>query len=298
MKPRVLIAGCGYVGTALGELLREECSVWGLRRSPQKALPAAGMQVICTDLSSEISAATIPEAIDYAVFSISAEERTRESYERSYLHCFHNLASALRRSSPGLKRMLYVSSTSVYQQHCGEWVDEASPTEPSDFPGQVMLAAEHAALSAGFPATIVRFSGIYGPGRERMIQQVAAGTAGYDPGVCEYTNRIHREDCAAALRHLMFLAEPEAICLASDRQPCTRNELFTFLADALGVAAAPDKGAGPVKTAGKRCCSLRLQRSGFTFKYPSFREGYGALIAQRLRERDGQSAVVANNNRC
>jgi nucleoside-diphosphate-sugar epimerase len=146
-----------------------------------------------------------------------------------------------------------------------------------------MLEAEHLLLRGPFPASILRLGGVYGPGRERLIERVRRGTAVCIEGPPVYSNRIHRDDCAAALRHLMGLPGPDPLYLGVDREPVEECTVFRWLAAELGVPP-PRVEETPGSTASrrrgnKRCSSAKLIRSGYVFRYPTFREGYGALLA-------------------
>jgi nucleoside-diphosphate-sugar epimerase len=111
-----------------------------------------------------------------------------------------------------------VSSTSVYGQQKGEWVDETSPTEPTGFAGKRLLESEQVLRDGPFRGTVVRFGGIYGPRRIGLIERVRSGGAVVSRAT-RYTNRIHRDDCAGALRHLAKLATPDDLYLGVDSEP-------------------------------------------------------------------------------
>ena len=98
-------------------------------------------------------------------------------------------------------------------------MDETSETSPREFSGRRLLEGEQLFLQSPFPATIVRMAGIYGPGRTRLIDQVRRGEAICQTGEPRYTNRIHRDDCAGVLRHLMSLSSPDAMYLGTDHEP-------------------------------------------------------------------------------
>ena len=124
----------------------------------------------------------------------------------------------------------------------------------------------------------MRFAGIYGPGRTRLVERVRAG----DPCSAAYTNRIHRDDCAGVLRHLLRLERPLPLYLAADREPATQCAVMTWMAERLGLPAPSIADAGD-GSLGKRCRNARLVSSGYEFEYPSFREGYDAVIADMAR---------------
>ena len=134
----------------------------------------------------------------------------------------------------------------------------------------------------GLEATVVRFGGIYGPGRTRLIDQVRCGAAYSLAGRTQYLNLIHRDDCAGVLRHLMLLDAPAPVYCGVDTEPLERGELLGWLADPLGVphplAVNAEGHPDPQRGGNRRVSSARLRASGYTFRYPTAREGYGAMI--------------------
>jgi nucleoside-diphosphate-sugar epimerase len=178
---------------------------------------------------------------------------------------------------------LYTSSTAVYAQSHGEWVDETSTTDPSHFTGRRVLEGERLLLGGPFPATVLRLGGIYGPGRVSLIERVRQGQAVCRAGPTLYTNRIHRDDCAGALHHLMTVPHPEALYLGVDHAPADLCAVLRWLAAQLGappprVEAMTEDETRRQRT-NKRCRNARLVASGYTFGYPTFRDGYAALVA-------------------
>lgn len=276
MGERILIAGCGFVGCRLArELTAAGHAVWGLARS-QPDLPAEA-EWLAADLTQSETLAQLP-AVDYVVFCASAGESTDERYRAVYVEGLTNLVAGVGRNRP--KRLAFVSSTAVYHQNDGGWVNEASPTAPRHFSGVRTLEAERVALSAPFPAVVLRCAGIYGPGRTRLIDNVRSGAARVAPDGPRFTNRIHRDDVAGALVHLLFHPSPDPVYVGVDEDPAAEQEVYTYLAELLGVAA-PTTGpsGGSHRAAGnKRCDGSRLRASGYSFRFPSFRQGYAAML--------------------
>jgi nucleoside-diphosphate-sugar epimerase len=135
---------------------------------------------------------------------------------------------------------------------------------------------------AGLPAVVLRLGGIYGPGRDRLVRELREGRARLRPGPPRYTNRIHRDDAAAALLHLLDLAEPAPLQLGVDCEPADQNDVLRWLARALGLAVPPfgdaERPAGGRPGTSKRCRNARLLASGFVFRYPTYREGYAGTL--------------------
>ncbi len=277
-----MIVGCGYVGTRLGvRLASEGHRVYGLRRDAA-ALPAP-IEGIAADVTSPTGIGALPPDLEVVVYCLAAKSRDEARYRAAYIDGLGNTLRALRDEGQRPRRLIFTSSTSVYGQSRDEWVDEASPTHPTGFAGEIQLAAEGIALGSFIPATVLRLGGIYGPGRTGTIDRVRAGEPALGDG---YGNRIHRDDAAGALAHLVALEAPESIYLGVDSEPSRARDVSAWLVERLGLDPAilegePSAGgAGRRGVGSKRCCNARLLESGYTFTYPNFREGYAALIEE------------------
>jgi nucleoside-diphosphate-sugar epimerase len=276
---RILIAGCGYVGEELGNLLLAEGhDVWGLRRNPRSL--RVGIKSIAADLAQPEDLRDLPGDLDVVFYLVSPNGAEDALYRRAYVDGLRGLISALRqqRQEP---RLLFASSTAVYDQDDGGWVDESSEAAPEHWSGKRILEGEQLALQAASSATVIRFGGIYGPRRTRLIDLVRSGRAFYRRDPPYYTNRIHRDDCAGALRHLMKLEDPDSIYLGVDNEPAEERAVMLWLAGAMGSPeprAVDKKEASKRPRSNKRCCNARLVQSGYKFRYPTFREGYSAVL--------------------
>ncbi|ANM32141.1 hypothetical protein ABI59_07775 [Acidobacteria bacterium Mor1] len=276
---RILIAGCGYVGAELARrLVGDGVEVTGLGRRAEAPLEA--IDWIRGDLADRDSLTELAtRGFDAAVFAASPSSPDETGYRRIFTEGLGNLIDALAAASPAPKRLLFTASTAVYGQTDGEWVDEDSPTKPPRYNGRILLQAERLLEAAPFTTSSLRLGGIYGPGRTRLIDQVRRGDASLDPGPPQFTNRIHRDDAAGALRHLLGVESPASVYLGVDSDPAARNEVTRFLAERLGVPCpAVADAPAPRRAGSKRCRNTRLLRSGYHFAYPSFREGYGEMI--------------------
>jgi nucleoside-diphosphate-sugar epimerase len=276
---RVLVVGPGYVGSEVVRRLAEAgVEVRGLRRSEA---PVPG------DPSPLVADVTRPlelpaETFDAVVYAVAPGGRSEAAYRAAYVdgpaHVMDWLGWA-----PHQGRFLLVGSTGVYGQADGEWVDEDTPPEPASPTARVLAEAE-ASLHARRPdAVVLRLGGIYGPGRTRTIEMVRDGSIGCpSPGI--FGNRIHRDDAAAAVIHLLELADPAPIYLGVDRDPADLRDVYAWLADRLGVpdpcatGEAGHRDAPERRGTNKRCDGSRLVDSGFSFAFSTFREGYGSLI--------------------
>jgi nucleoside-diphosphate-sugar epimerase len=278
---RVLIAGCGYVGSALaGRLLDRGDTVWGLKRRPRD-LPT-GVTPIEADLAVARSLSDLPADLDYVVYAASPSGVDDAHYRAAYVEGLARLLEALDRDGQSPVRVFLLSSTSVYEQSRGDWVDEESETAPRHFSGQRLLEAEGVLRDGPFAATVLRLGGIYGPGRTRLLESVRQGRARYRKGAPRYTNRIHRDDVAAAIVHLMASDVTGRLYLGVDDEPAEQAVVMRWLAGVLGAPEPrPEEKIGArdrSSRSNKRCRNTRLRESGYTFQYPTFREGYGAVI--------------------
>lgn len=279
MLNRVLIAGCGDLGTALGlRLAARGSTVFGLRR--QTSFLPSVIRPLEADLTSAADlAAVLPEELDSVVYLATPGVFTDKAYHHAYVEGLGTLLQVLADGSHPVQRLVFVSSTSVYGDCGGDWVNEETPAEPAGFSGRRLLEAEDTLRQAPWPGVVVRFAGIYGPGRERMLRRVREGR----PVVADpprYTNRIHRDDCVGVLEHLLTLDDPAPLYLGVDNAPCPVHELADWLADHLGLPRPP-REQGPatdLRGSNKRCSNRRLRASGYRFLYPSFREGYAAML--------------------
>ncbi|TFB56896.1 NAD-dependent epimerase/dehydratase family protein [Cryobacterium sp. Sr3] len=291
---KVLIAGCGDLGTEVG--LRFAAlghRVVGLRRNA--AVLPAGIEGQSVDLSAHKP--VVPADTEIVIVAIAAGNPSPAVYRAAYVDGLQNLLDALDEADVTPRRVLLVSSTAVYDVSDESWVDEQTPANPRPGTDAILLEAERM-LHARIPAAVVfRLSGIYGPGRERLITQVRSGRTTASASA-RHTNRIHRDDAAAAIVHLMLREEaPATLYLGVDSAPVRGGEVLAFLAEELGLPAPKPEAPGapgtttaaptrPVPRDSQRGGDKRLRNhlllgTGFTFSYPTYREGYRAVLAGR-----------------
>ncbi|PNB73890.1 NAD(P)-dependent oxidoreductase [Pseudomonas sp. GW456-E7] len=281
--PTVLIAGCGDVGSRLAtQLLAAGWEVHGLRRDVAR-LPA-GVIGVAGDLFNKDCPATWPiGAVDYLVYCAAATDHDEAGYRAAYVQGLEHVLEWLNDYGQVPNRLLFVSSSSVYGQQDGEWVDESSSTVASGYSGRVMLEAEQIALKSGIPASVVRLTGIYGPGREWLLTQVRRGyRVAVEPPL--YANRIHADD-AAGLMACLLEADRRGVALEDvyigvDDEPAALADVVGWLRGYLGVTEWDDDSSVR-RTGSKRCSNARAKALGWTPKYPSFREGYAAILEGR-----------------
>ncbi|MFS2198376.1 NAD-dependent epimerase/dehydratase family protein [Pseudomonas sp. Pseusp3] len=281
--PTVLIAGCGDVGSRLAtQLLAAGWEVQGLRRDVSR-LPV-GVIGVAGDLFNKDCPDTWPVgAVDYLVYCAAATDHDEAGYRAAYVQGLEHVLEWLNDYGQVPNRLLFVSSSSVYGQQDGEWVDEASPAVAAGYSGRVMLEAEQLALKSGIPASIVRLTGIYGPGREWLLTQVRRGyRVAVEPPL--YANRIHADD-AAGLMACLLEADRRGVALDDvyigvDDEPAALADVVNWLRGYLGVTEWDDD-ASVRRTGSKRCTNARAKALGWAPNYPSFREGYAAILEGR-----------------
>ncbi|WP_447046017.1 SDR family oxidoreductase [Vreelandella sp. H-I2] len=284
MKLTVLIIGCGDIGINLGrELLEEGHQVIGLRRNVE-ALEGTGIKPLKLDLNDleDAESSSLPQA-DYVVYTVSADRFEESAYQSAYPEGLKRVLHIMEQHKTPPRRVFFVSSTSVHGQQEGEVVNEESPTDPSSFSGTLMCEAEQALIKHSLPGTVVRFSGIYGPGRDRLIHQVAEGrVAAITPVI--YSNRIHRDDCTGIIAHLIRYQESGEtladIYLGSDCEPVTMHNVMMWLAKQLNVEASETMQSPLRRRASKRCDNQRIVSTGYQFRFPSYREGYAQVLKE------------------
>jgi nucleoside-diphosphate-sugar epimerase len=281
----VLIAGCGYLGSELArQLVSDGHEVYGLRRGAS-GVPAKVVPIEADLAEAEDLAIALPRRLDLVFFTAGADRRDEASYRRTYVAGIEGLLQALALSD-NEPRIVFTSSTSVYGQSSGEWVDESSPARPSTWWGRVQLEAEARLAAASVPFSVARLAGLYGPGRTRLIDRAREPLEARPARQAEphFTNRIHRDDAAAFLLHLARIAAPERLYLACDNQPADRAMVLRWIRRASGLPGEEvDSERDWTRASGKRCLNRRLIGTGFRLRYPTFREGYAALLASYER---------------
>ncbi|GAB3110012.1 SDR family oxidoreductase [Aestuariicella hydrocarbonica] len=288
----VTLLGCGDIGERLAAQLPANYTVVGLRRSPCQSSRIDYRQADSSDLDSLQQA--LPEHSEIIVITLTPSAYSDEGYRQAYVCAVDNLIRALDNKTPP-RLILFVSSTSVYGQSSGEWVDEHSATHPQGYAGARLLEAEQRLQDSPYNTCVVRFSGIYGPGRHRLIQQVRDGkgapavtgetpcdaTAGEGDasGRPLFSNRIHVDDCAGVLAHLIQLPGTAPLYLASDCEPSALGEVKQWLATQMGYGPSHlQPGPEASSRASKRCRNQRLLDSGYRFRYPTYQEGYRQVL--------------------
>ncbi len=273
---KILFAGCGDIAQRAAICSRHQS--FGLRRNPNN-LPAAIVPIAADITDSGKLASILDLGFDVVVVTLTPGTFTEQAYRDSYVRAAEALSQAIAATEHRPQLVIWVSSTSVYGNNKGAWVNEDSVTAPQSFSGQLLLEAEQ--VIAGLPCDhcIVRFSGIYGPGRTRMLGQIKAGK-GRPAQPEQWSNRIHSDDCDGVINHIIdrFAAGKtvDSLYLATDSVPVTQHDLRCWMAEQMEVSLTDELVE---QKAVRRCSNQRLVDSGYRFIYPSYKEGYIALMA-------------------
>ena len=282
-QAKILIAGCGDLGIRLAHQLGDfhATQVLGLRRTPltTAAMPK-NFRWLSADLTHTETLQKLPKDITHIVFAAAPGARTPADYKSIYLHGLQQTIEACL--SPALERVIFISSSAVYGNHEDRWVDESTPTAPKHFNGEVLCEAEQWLLEYGrshqLQTICLRLSGIYGPGRNFLLDRLRLGQASAPLGDGHWVNRIHVEDAAAAALHMLSLQNPASVYIVSDSTPLPMRALYEALAQSVG-GPCPPVGPAPAMVGSKRLSNARLVATGFKFKWPDSRDGYAAAIA-------------------
>ena len=309
---KVLFVGCGDIGLrAIRRLQNSDVSpAWetqALRRHPE-GLPS-DIDTVAGDLRDVDRLVALLDSahIDVLVITLTPEKMSDDGYRDTYVVAAQAVVSAMAKTTNPPRLVVWISSSGVYGQSGGEWVDELSETNPVSFRGKRLLEAEKiigclsseslpgdalSAASVMVRSVVVRFSGIYGPGRSRLINQVKRGDITSEFPV-HWTNRIHSEDCAGIIVHLLNRfcqgESLEALYLATDNEPVSAYDVQRWLATQLGVSVGVGHGGQETQQASRpgsrRCSNRQLHESGYQFLYPTYREGYRELLEENEQQR-------------
>jgi len=284
--PRILIAGCGYIGQATADLFHAagwDAEGWTASEKSAAALSAKPYPICQVDISNHDQVAERPGTFDAVVHCASSRGGGLQSYRQIYLNGARNLLDRF----VGAK-MLFTSSTSVYAQRDGSRVIEESETKPARETGRVLLEAEKIVL--GRDGTVARLSGIYGPGRSALLSKFLAGTAIIDPENDRFVNQVHRDDIASALFLLVSGEWQERqIYNVVDDQPMLRSDCYRWLAQRLNGPLPPIRELTEQRKRGdtnKRVSNAKLRSLGWTLQYPTFADAMEKSILPGLSEID------------
>jgi nucleoside-diphosphate-sugar epimerase len=278
---KLLIAGAGYLGQALAERAlaegRHEVSV--LRR---RAVDWPGVKSIQADLLQPQSLKVL-SGLEDIVYCAAADASDEESYRKIYQDGLQNLVQVVQ-AQGGYRRLIYISSTSVYAEANGNWVDESDRNLAEKGPSRFMVSGEKFLMSTPGDYSILRMGGIYGPGRTYFLRRVKEGAERIYAKGGVYSNRIHREDCVGMILHVLAGEAQRQIYNGVDCEAADRNEVIRWMAAQLGIDAVSLVSTDDLKQiaarGNKRISNRKILDAGYCFLYPTYREGYTALLRE------------------
>jgi nucleoside-diphosphate-sugar epimerase len=278
----VLVAGCGWLGTAIAKrLVARGDRVTGIRRDPGRAaaLAAQGITPLAVDLADPAAAERLPAA-DAIVACQAAAADGEAAYRAAYVDANHVLLEVARRTGAAL---VYTGSTGVFGQRDGSDVDESTPPAPASATAEVLVRAERVVLdaaAAGARAAIVRLSGLYGPGRLGLVDRVRSGALALGPGDEAWMNFCHLDDAASFVIAALERAPAGALLHGSDASPARRRDVVSWVAARLGIPVPRGERAAPGPD--RRILSARSRAAlGVELRWPSFADGLAPLVPAR-----------------
>ncbi len=303
-----LVVGCGYLGLRVARRWRATGrEVYAVTRRPERAaeLVAEGLRPVVADVTVAPSLADLPPA-ETVLYAVGRDRQTRASAQAVYVEGLLAVLDRLAAHHPPPRRVLLVSSTGVYGDAAGMWVNESSPCLAQGEAARALLAAE-AALQAhrlGRQAIVLRLAGLYGPGRLPKLADLLVGNPlPVDPEAV--LNLIHVEDAARAVLAAEAHGQAPGVYNIADGHPVVRRQFYQYLAELLGCPApmfapAPAEGAGRVaaphpreesaaappaagrdRSGTKRVDNRRmLHELGVRLAYPTWRQGLASIAAE------------------
>ncbi len=284
-----LIIGCGYLGGRSGASLhRAGEAVYGTARSPARAaeIAAQGLEPIIMNVLDPASLRNLPAA-DRVFYCVGFDRSAGASLRAVYVDGLLNVLDGLPHD---VTRLVYASSTGVFGQTDGEWVDEQTPPCPRTESGTLCLEAEKRLRAwsqkraGAVSVVILRFAGLYGPGRvvRRALVERGEPIPG-DPS--RLFNLIHVDDAARVTVKALSAASPEPLYLVSDDRPVTRLNYYSLLATLLSAPeptftppepGSPEEGRDATS---KRVANHRMKAGlGIELIYPDITSGLPASL--------------------
>lgn len=279
---QTLLLGYGDIADRVAQRLSDQNKqVTGACRTPENKPVRKGVRLVAANLNNEQELYQLfQQKWDNVVITLTPEKDAEDKYHQGYVVPCRHLQQVLSQQVHQ-PHIIYISSTGVYAQRGGEWIDENSATEPTSDSGKALLQAESIIDALPGQTSILRCSGIYGDGRDFLLRQLSQGNVQLRD---HWTNRIHQDDVAGFIVHLLTrVSQPKPIYLVNDDEPVKQYEVYQWLAQQTGMEAAGniDKNIG--SRGSKRCLNKGLKDSGYPLQYSSFREGYASIIQQWQR---------------
>lgn len=293
---RLVIFGCGYVGSAVARAALEAgARVEALTRNAEKAaaLRSAGLaKVVVADLATPDWHGQIEGGPDFVVNTVSSGGP--DQYRRSYIGGMQSILAWAAAGKSSVGTIVYTSSTSVYPQGGGAVIDETAEAPGATPNGAIIreseLLLQNAPAAARARWFVLRLAGIYGPGRHHLLDQLREGVATLNGSGSHRLNLAHRDDIVTAI--LACLQAPatvgSGVFNVADTAPARRSEVVEWLAGQLKVSSPPFDGTATSRRAGapmpdRIISSAKIQRElGWAPRYLDYRVGFGAILGTTI----------------
>jgi nucleoside-diphosphate-sugar epimerase len=277
---RVLVIGCGYTGKPLAEdLAAAGHEVFGASRGAVEF--AAPVTPVLCDITQRKDVANLPARVDWVINTVSSSKGGLDEYRDVYVKGSEHLLAHI-----DFQKFVFTSSTSVYGQNDGSVVTEDSAAEPQSPTSSVLREAENLLLGSGKPVVILRPAGIYGPDRGALFMQYLRADACMRGDGSRFLNMVHRDDLIGAIRAALERGRAGEVYNVVDDEPVPEAVFFDWLEEQLRRGfrppCVPESAVAGRKrgVTNKKVSNRKLKEIGYTFKYPTFREGYAAEIAR------------------
>lgn len=276
---RILIAGCGYLGERVADLLHAanwQVEGWTASTNSAERLREKPYPVRAVNIADAAAVSAAATNVDAVIQCVSSGGGGPEEYRRVYYQGALNLTRAFPQAM-----LLFTGSTSVYAQRDGSWVDETSPTEPGSETARILLETERIVLDQ--QGIVARLAGIYGPQRSDYLRKFLAGEVTMDPLSDRFINQVHRDDIARALNLLINRRESVKgnVFNVVDDRPFRAREVYEWLATHTGkplVTSSLGPAAGKRGQSNKRVGNRKLRALGWVPEFPTFKDGLAKSV--------------------
>ena len=287
-RPRVFIFGAGYSGKAFAGARPQAATIFGTTRSPENfpALQAAGIEPLLFDGgTARQDLIPVLSSITHLVVSIAPDEAGDP--------VLRALGETIGEAMPALGWIAYLSTVGVYGDHEGRWIDETAACRPVSARSRRRVEAEEAwqrlAARRGVPLAVLRLSGIYGPGRNALLN-LADGKARRQVKPGQVFNRVHVDDAASGIVASISRPRPGRAYNLADDDPSSMEAVLLAAAERMGLPPPPETDLNDPSVSeamrgfyldSKRVSNARAKAElGWRPRYPTWREGLEALLSQ------------------
>lgn len=281
---KVLVIGCGYLGQrAAGIWQANGCDVFAVTRfaGNRERLQAIGLHPVIADVTKPDSLKHLPPT-DVVLFAVGFDRTAFADIRDVYVR---GMANVLRQLDSRVQQLIYISSTGVYGDYGGSWIDESTLTSPQREGGKACLAAEQLIADSPFSrkSTILRLAGIYGPGRIPRLTAIQQRDWASLPSD-GHLNLIHVQDAAQISVEIIRQEIRNELFLVSDGNPPSRREFYDYVAQQVNSGPIdwnrlPEATAAERSSADRKICNQKLrQRLDFSFRFPNYKVGINAAL--------------------